>query len=61
MKTPDRAKLDMLRDISIQTIDRKKSMLAALIIKKQNECIQRTNNLTLEQKTACEGICMYVV
>jgi predicted nucleotidyltransferase len=40
-------------------IDRKKSMPVDLIVKKQNEYIQRRNNLTLEQKIAREGICIY--
>jgi predicted nucleotidyltransferase len=40
-------------------IDRKKSMPVDLIVKKQNEYIQRRNNLTLERKIAREGICIY--
>jgi predicted nucleotidyltransferase len=40
-------------------IDRKKSMPVDLIVKKRNEYIQRRNNLTLEQKIAREGICIY--
>jgi predicted nucleotidyltransferase len=40
-------------------IDSKKSMPVDLIVKKQNEYIQRRNNLTLERKIAREGICIY--
>jgi predicted nucleotidyltransferase len=40
-------------------IDGKKSMPVDLVVKKQNEYIQRRNNLTLEQKIAREGICIY--
>jgi predicted nucleotidyltransferase len=54
----------LMRDIDAAikirlAIDRKKTMPVDLVVKKQNEYIQRKQDLTLERTIDREGICIY--